>query len=290
MSWVTIDQELCNGCGMCAKRCPRCFTINDGVVSAQADEDCCNLCGHCVALCATSAITHQRMDMENFPPLGKPADLSSDEFIRLVRRRRSYRSFRDKPVPREDIEKLIEMCRYCPTGSNMQSLQIEVVTRREKIKELSDRTVDYFMEAIEQVTKKIQKLGAQGKEIPPELMERKAFVERYSRLGLAKQMGVDPILHNAPLVMVFHSPPNPSTPKDDCVIAAQTVVLGAMTLGLGTCYIGLLTNAALNSPAVYQALGLPEGNTPYCVLVLGYPKLRFQKAVDRKPLQVQWVE
>ncbi len=107
---------------------------------------------------------------------------------------------------------------------------------------------------------------------------------------MAKELGIDPILHKAPVVLIFHSPPNPSTPKDDCVIAAQTVVLGAMTMGLGTCYIGLLTNAALNYPPVQKALDLPPGNTVHSVLVLGYPRLKFHKAVDRKPLTIQWEE
>jgi nitroreductase/NAD-dependent dihydropyrimidine dehydrogenase PreA subunit len=290
MSWVTIDQEKCNECGICAKRCTRCFTNNDGVISVQADEDCCNLCGHCVALCTPSAITHHLMDMGNFPPLGHPVPLKADEFIRLVRQRRSYRTFREKVLPREDIEKLVAMSRYCPTGSNMQSVQIKLITNRERIKQLSDLTVEFFMEMIDQVDQKISELASGGKDIPKELSERKLYVDRYRRMGQAKDLGIDPILHNAPLVMIFHSPPNPSTPKDDCVIAAQTVVLGAMTLGLGTCYIGLLTNAALNSPRVYQTLDLPSGNTPYCVLVLGYPKLKFQRAIDRKPLTVQWEE
>jgi nitroreductase/NAD-dependent dihydropyrimidine dehydrogenase PreA subunit len=290
MSWVTIDQDLCNACGMCAKRCPRCYTNNDGVISVQADEECCNLCGHCVALCKTSAITHSRLDMDNFPPVGEPVRLEADEFIRLVRQRRSYRSFREKAIPRDDIEKLVDMSRYCPTGSNMQTVQIKIITNRERTKQLSDLTVEFFLGLINQVDQNIAELASGNKDIPKELAERKLFVDRYRRMGQTRDLGIDPILHNAPLVMVFHSPPNPSTPKDDCVIAAQTVVLGAMTLGLGSCYIGLLTNAALNSPWVYQALGLPSGNIPHSVLVLGYPKLKFQKAVDRKPLTVQWEE
>jgi nitroreductase/NAD-dependent dihydropyrimidine dehydrogenase PreA subunit len=290
MNWVTIDQDLCNSCGMCARRCPRCYTNNDGVISVQADEECCNLCGHCVALCKPSAITHSRMDMGNFPPVGAPVRMEVDEFIRLVRQRRSYRSFRERTISREDIEKLVAMSRYCPTGSNMQTVQIKNITSREKIKQLSDLTVEYFLGMINQVDQKIAELTSGGKEIPQELAERKLFVDRYRRMGQARDLGIDPILHSAPLVMLFHSPPNPSTPKDDCVIAAQTVVLGAMTMGLGSCYIGLLTSAALNSPPVYQALDLPSGNTLYCVLVLGYPKLKFQKAVDRKPLTVQWEE
>jgi nitroreductase/NAD-dependent dihydropyrimidine dehydrogenase PreA subunit len=290
MNWVTIDQELCNACGICARRCPRCYTNKEGVISVQADEECCNLCGHCVALCKPSAITHSRMDMDNFPPAGDQIHLETDDFIRLVRQRRSYRAYRSKAVPRQDLEKLIEMCRYCPTGSNLQTVQIKIITKPEKIKELSDHTVEFFMGMISQVAHEIKKLTSQGKPVPPELAEQKIFVDRYSRMGLARELGIDPILHQAPVVLIFHSPPNPSTPKDDCVIAAQTVVLGAMTMGLGTCYIGLLTKAALDYPPLQEALGLPPGDLVYSVLVLGYPRLKFHKAVDRKPLTVQWDE
>jgi nitroreductase/NAD-dependent dihydropyrimidine dehydrogenase PreA subunit len=290
MSWVTIDQEKCNGCGICARRCTRCFSNNEGVISAQADEECCNLCGHCVALCKTSAITHQRMNMDNFLPVGDRVHLEPDDFIRLVRQRRSHRGYRKKEVPRELLEKLVEVSRYCPTGSNLQTVQIKIITDRQKIKQLSDLTVDYFVGAIDQVNQIIKKRVSEGKEIPKELAEQKIFVERYSRIGLARDLGIDPILHNAPVVMLFHSPPSPSTPKDDCVIAAQTVVLAAMTMGLGTCYIGLLTNAALNSPPVQKAMDLPPGNTVHSILVMGYPTLKFHNTVDRKPLTVQWEE
>ncbi len=290
MSWVTIDQEKCNGCGICARRCTRCFTNNDGVITVQADEECCNLCGHCVALCKTSAITHSRMDMDNFPPSGDPINLETDDFIHLVRQRRSHRGYKDKEVPRELLKKLVEVSRYCPTGSNLQTVQIKIITNREKIKRLSDLTVEFFMEMINQADNMIKKLKSEGKPIPPDLAARKELADRYRRLGLAKDLGIDPILHNAPVVMLFHSPPSPSTPKDDCVIAAQTVVLAAMTMGLGTCYIGLLTNAALNSPPVQKAMELPPGNTVHSILVLGYPRLKFYKAVDRKPLTVQWEE
>ncbi|MGO9019672.1 MAG: nitroreductase family protein, partial [Syntrophobacteraceae bacterium] len=88
----------------------------------------------------------------------------------------------------------------------------------------------------------------------------------------------------APVLMLFHSPPSPSTPKDDCIIAAQTVVLASMTAGLGTCYIGLLRIAAEGSAKVYEALELPVGNTVHSILIIGYPRLKFLKAVDRKPM------
>ncbi|MCK4236060.1 MAG: nitroreductase family protein, partial [Candidatus Krumholzibacteria bacterium] len=44
-----------------------------------------------------------------------------DEFIDLVKKRRSVRKYRIDPVPREMIETCIEAARYAPTACNTQS-------------------------------------------------------------------------------------------------------------------------------------------------------------------------
>ena len=288
MTWVTIDQDKCNGCGICATACLRCFTNRDGAITVHADELNCNLCGHCVALCSTDAISHSQMDMNNFPAVDASPQNDLDVFIGFVRRRRSCRSYQNREVPPEQLEKLVEMCRYAPTGSNLQKVQIKVVTNKEKIEKLSDLTVDFFVEMIEQVENQVNRLISEKKDIPRDLQDLSDFAKRYRILGTARQNGLDPILYKAPVLMLFHSPPSPSTPKDDCIIAAQTVVLASMTAGLGTCYIGLLRTAAKGSSKVYEVLELPAGNTLHSILIMGYPRLKFLKAVDRKPMIAQW--
>ncbi len=61
------------------------------------------------------------------------------------------------------------------------------------------------------------------------------YRKRYRRAEKPAEY-VDWIFFNARALMVFHAPKSPSTA--DCVVAAQTVVLASMTMGLGTCYIG----------------------------------------------------
>ena len=288
MSWTSIDQDLCTQCGICVTRCLMNYKEVEGVITSSASMATCNLCGHCMSLCPTDAISHSLMDMNNFIKIEEEVDYNPDEFIQFIRRRRSHRSFKEKEVPREDLEKLVEMCRYIPTGSNLQTAEIKVISNKDKIKQLSDLTVDYFMGMISKVEGQVKQYLSEGKELPKELEEMNDFVKRYRLMGTARELDLDPILHKAPVLMVFHSAPSPSTPRDDCVIAAQTVVLAAMTMGLGTCYIGLFCFSANSSTPVKDALNIPAGNKVYSVLVMGYPKLKFLKTVDRKPMKVQW--
>lgn len=44
----------------------------------------------------------------------------ADEFLRLIKTRRSVRKFKPDTVPREDIEKILECARFAPSASNTQ--------------------------------------------------------------------------------------------------------------------------------------------------------------------------
>ena len=286
--WVTIDQQLCDNCGICMIRCMLCFRREGETMNARADEQCCNLCGHCVALCPQDAISHRLLDRDNFVEVGEGVSFDTDQFISFIRQRRSHRHFKKQEIERADLEKLIDACRYAPTGSNMQSLGIIVVQDKEKIKRLSDLTVDYFEQAIEQMESKTGQFETIGEEAPDHLQPIMGMREGLKNIVKAREYGFEVIFHQAPAVMIFHAPTSTSTPKDDCVIASTTVSLAAMTMGLETCYIGLFEFAANTYQPVIEELNLPPNHKALSILILGYPKLKFIKAVDRKPMRVRW--
>jgi nitroreductase/NAD-dependent dihydropyrimidine dehydrogenase PreA subunit len=289
MNWISIDQDKCNQCGLCVTRCQYCYSDNDGEIAGQADEVTCNLCGHCVSLCPTDAIDHQMMNMDNFPPAGKQVQFDADDFIAFLRRRRSHRHFKNKAIPRATLETLVDICRYAPTGSNRQQVEIRIMEDPDRIKRFSDLTVDYFASLIQNLDDQVDALKAGGKEIPKELESLHANMVRYKPLTLGREAGMDVVFRAAPCVMVFHSSPQrATTPKDDCVIAAQTVSMLAMTMKLETCYIGLFNAAANVHPPIMEELQLPDDNKVYSVLILGYPKFKYLRAVDRKPIRVTW--
>jgi len=284
MNWVSIDKDKCNECGICVLRCMNCFSQSEAGIVVQADITNCNICGHCVALCPAGAVTHDEMAMDNFIETKKTPLFETDAFIRFIRRRRSHRDFKDKLIPKADLEKLIDTCRYAPTGSNDQNVNIMVIQNQSRIEKLADLTIDFFQQLGESFVAKIEALKAEDKEIPEELQKIFFYADR---LTMARRAGINPIFYNAPAVIIFHAPKKGSTPKDNCVIASTTMGLTAMTMGLESTYIGLFEMAA-SDLKINKELKLPAGHQVYSVLILGYPALKYLRTTDRKPLKVRW--
>jgi nitroreductase/NAD-dependent dihydropyrimidine dehydrogenase PreA subunit len=288
MSWVLIDEDKCTGCAICVTRCPRCFTDQEGKIFADSHEANCILCGHCVSLCPTGAVSHSKLKMNDFAEIDRGVNFETGRFLEFLKERRSHRHFLDKKVPLKDLEILMEACRWAPTGSNVQNVEVIIYTDLEKISKLSDLAIDYFIWIGERVKKKIARLEVEGKQ------DTLDYQMTYRSLGLGERMtkeresGRDPIFYQAPVLMIFHSINPTSAPKDNAVLAAHTVALTARTMGLESCYIGLLEVAAEYYPPLRDELNLPPDHKVFDTMILGYPRLKFLKTVPRQPIKVRW--
>ncbi len=59
---VTINSDLCEGCGECVNVCPvGIITLEDGKASVTGDMAECLGCESCVSVCAQGAITVQEV-------------------------------------------------------------------------------------------------------------------------------------------------------------------------------------------------------------------------------------
>jgi nitroreductase/NAD-dependent dihydropyrimidine dehydrogenase PreA subunit len=250
------------------------------------DNENCNGCGHCISLCERRAIVHSELDMANFPPASENANFETEQFVQFIRNRRSHRHFKKKPIPRADLETLIDAARYAPTGGNAQAVEIIVVENKDTIRRLSDYTVDFFVSAGDKARELIARLTTQEKEAPESLIRSRLYGKR---LKEARDAGLDPIFHGAPTILIFHAPREKVSTKDDCVIASTTLSLLARTMGIESTYIGLLVIAAGDNRSIRSELKLPSGNDLLSALIMGYHRLKYRYAVDRKPIQTRWI-
>jgi nitroreductase/NAD-dependent dihydropyrimidine dehydrogenase PreA subunit len=277
MAKIHVDPEKCISCGDCATACPAIFHPGDEKIQV-VDEEHCTLCGHCLAFCPGEAIRIEELDPGEFPDLPADLKISPETLSAFLRSRRSCRVFADREVPRQALEKLIDMARYAPSGHNAQNFEFVVVQNRELVRTLAQRTATFFGNLYKM-------LSAPGVSIPPWLQTHM----RGFRLNWEYyQAGKDRIFRNAPALIVIHALVENSSSAQNCHLAMAHIMFQAQAMGLGTCIIGYFTTAAERDPSIVKELEIPKENKIFTCCTVGYPVLKFRKLVQRKPPSVRW--
>jgi len=266
MGLIAVDEQKCTQCGLCARACPAGIIIADEGFPRTVEkiEKGCITCGHCVAVCPTGALNHCRMAPEECQPLVADWRLEPARLEQLIKGRRSIRRYRPDPVDRSVLEKLVETVRYAPTGGNSQSVHWLVLLDPEEIRRLTSIVVDW-----------LRILLIRG-------------VPGVKGMLKAWEMGADPILRNAPHLIVAHGAENDQAVNYSAIIALTTLDLAANSFGLGACWAGFLLQAANNYSEVYDALGLPPGHRMCGGLMIGYPEFEYARIPVRKGARVTW--
>ncbi len=70
-----------------------------------------------------------------------------DDFLKLLKKWGTLRSFKDEPVPQESLEKILEAAKWSPSGANTQPWEIIVVKEEELKKEIGQIVADSQKEA-----------------------------------------------------------------------------------------------------------------------------------------------
>lgn len=294
---TTIDPEACDGCGRCIPVCPKGSIAMVNGKAAVVGSESLN-CGHCAAVCPRDAIHIAAIDaslgqFETFRadtawlPHG---DFDTPSLVNLMQSRRSCRNFRQRGVDATIIEDLIRMGISAPSGSNCQQWTFTVLAQRAQVEALAER-IGVFFQRINRLAEKAwlrYLLKVVGK---PQLAG--FYQDHYKTVqqGLTAWQTErrDLLFHGAPAVIVVGSNMQASCPGEDALLATQNILLGAHSLGLGTCLIGFAVEAIRKDAGLRTFLELKDDENPFAVIALGYPRETYQRVTGRKPVIIRYV-
>jgi nitroreductase len=159
------------------------------------------------------------------------------EFFDVLEHRRSVRRFEERPVLEEHLRRVLDAARYAPSAGNMQPWELVVVRERGVIRRIVDTT---FMGFDPDSTPKQEWLAA-APVIVVVCAEVKRSASRYGAMG--------------DRVAVL-----------DTAAAIQNMLLAAVAVGLGSCWV-----SGFDPEALVGIVRLPESVKPLALLPLGFP-------------------
>ncbi len=273
MSFLTIDGEKCVRDGFCVSECPMRIIRMRGARElpglVQGAEDLCIHCGHCVAICPQGALSLRFLSPDQCAPIQQdllPGYAQVDHFLRC---RRSIRSYKDKPVAREVLQRLISTARYGPSGHNLQPVHLLVIEDKKVLQSLAGLVVDWMRSSIE-------------------CQDPIARTMHFDGVVQAWDEGLDRVLRGAPHLIVAHGDASLSASYPACIIALTYLELAVFAERLGACWAGYFFHATRYHEPLEEALSLPPGHKTFGALMVGYPKYAYQRVPPRNEPRIEW--
>jgi FMN reductase [NAD(P)H] len=157
----------------------------------------------------------------------------------VVLKRKSIRSYQDKPVSDADLAAIIKAGQWAP---NAGEYNMSVIRNKDLIAKINEKTLEAMRNS--------------GNEF---------------LVGRAALPGYLP-LYGAPVVIFLSGPTEIAHTQLNCAVSVENMLLQATELGLGSVFLRS-ASYALGNPAnadLAAAAGIPEGYKMECGLAIGY--------------------
>jgi nitroreductase len=189
-----------------------------------------------------------------FPVIISGRELTMNSVIEAINKRRSTRTYKQKPVPKDIINAIIEAGNQAPYTSITRSQPWRfVVVQDPKFKqELFQTAFPFWKNATDGM-----------KEQHPELYEMATCL--YNAMEKPK----DVIYYDAPVIIFVIGPATGGAIS--CALACENMMIAATSFGLGSCYTGFGAMVKGN-PEVAETLELNENEQIYGPILIGYPE------------------
>jgi len=210
--------------------------------------------------------------------------------------RRSVRWYKTDQVPEQLIRRILEAGRFAPSAGNSQPWKFIVIRDKVILEEMErdvQRTCKLFRFFLDW-----RRQGIMGKiawvfsQILIRLLPNELHPIPLGAIFLIAE-GKLKLFHDAPtVILILKDRRGVGNPDLDCGICGQNMVLTANSLGLSTCWIGIVT-ALMKSYTRFKWLRRLKISYPYELvegIALGYARGNPNKSVERELHEIAWHE
>jgi nitroreductase len=178
----------------------------------------------------------------------------TNETMKSILARRSYKAFQSDPISDDILETIIEAGKYAPTGMNRQPWHFTVVK--------SDEGKKMYQAAMQQM---MAKRGPMPKPPP---------------MGPGVIVKPDEEFRGAPVMIIVSGDAKIDISRADCVLATENMYIAAAAFGVMSGWSHITTKDLFSDPEVKKQFKIPEGYEVYSASFFGYP---LGEAKDRGP-------
>lgn len=178
------------------------------------------------------------------------------DLIECINTRRSVRAFTDEQVPEQAVQDLLTLATQAASGSNKQPWGFVVIRDKDEITALSTASKQFLLENA----------------------SRFPGMEKYEKMLSNENLN---LFGGASTAIIIYGATESRWHVYDCSLAAANIMLGAKSMGLGTCWIGLASDYC-NRSEFKQKYNVPLTYELVAPLSCGYPDEE-RKGVEKRP-------
>lgn len=182
--------------------------------------------------------------------------------LQAIRGRRAVRDFSGKALSLQSLRELASAASWAPSAMNEQPWHFTVITDSAMLDEISTKAKAWSLANM------------------PEILRQAHFRDSLSDSSFH-------LFHHAPAAVIISVPADLEWAREDCAAATQNLMLAAVEMGLGTCWIGFAQDWLASSEG-RKLLNLAPEKVVVAAIAVGYPKT-LPPSVPRKALALSWI-
>jgi nitroreductase len=174
--------------------------------------------------------------------------------LKSIYSRRAVRKYKEVPVDREMVEKIIDAGKMAPSALNRQPWNFHIVMNKD--------TIRSYSKAILKV------MPGEFFKTDPKVIFRQIVHFLHFPHGLSFLKSTDPVFHGAPVVIFITADRDNEWAPLDIGMCAENIMLAAKYFGLDTCPVGF--GKYIEHTDLYPQLKIPATEQVHLAIILGY--------------------